>query len=104
MSGRTFIIRRQKRSVQQEKSVATKLAGRRVAGSGSLPGMKGDVNSERWLVECKFTDSKGFRVTLPLWWKIEKEAIQKGKLPVMILEIAGRSLAVIDFNDFLALQ
>lgn len=104
-STRKFIIRRQKQSAAQERKVAIKLVGgRRVAGSGSQPGMKGDVKSDQWLVECKQSKSPGFRLTLQLWRKIEWEAIQAHKNPVMVIELAGRSLAVLDYNDFLALS
>lgn len=101
---RVFTIRKLRASVRQEKKIAKDIGGRRVAGSGSLPGMKGDVTSSRWLVEAKQTVTQRFSLTLRLWRKIEGEAVSKGKLPVMLIEMSGRTLAVIDYNDFLAIR
>lgn len=103
---RKFFIRQQKRSVAQEKKIATQMpGGRRVAGSGSLPGNKGDVKARLWLVEAKMTKRPSFTLTLGLWRKIEIEALKSSgyKRPVMQLELAGRKLAVLDWNDYLGL-
>lgn len=99
-----YILPRLRRSVQQEKRVARQLGGRRVVASGALLGSKGDVKADRWLVECKTTTSPRFPLTLALFRKIEFEAMQAGRAPVMIIEMAGRSLAVITLDDFLAFK
>lgn len=93
-----------RRSVRQEKSIATAVGGRRVAGSGSQPGNKGDVRTERWLIEAKQTVKPSYRLTLDVWRKIEHHAIKAGREPVLIVEMAGRSLAVMDLNAFLAVK
>lgn len=90
--------------MQQEKRIAREVGGHRVAGSGSLPGMKGDVSSKHWLVEAKQTVMGRFSLTLKLWRKIEGEAVAKGKLPVIVVELAGRKVAIIDYNEFLAMK
>jgi hypothetical protein len=99
-----LVVRRQKASVSQEKRVAKQMAGRRVAGSGSMPGNKGDVRADGWLVEAKMTKGVRFTITLALWRKIYGEAVMAGRLPVMQLELAGRTVAVIDWQDFLRLR
>jgi hypothetical protein len=80
------------------------MGGRRVAGSGNQSHSKGDVRTSEWLVEAKRTQSVRFPLTLALWRKIETEAIKEHKLPMMVIEMAGRSLVVLDFNTFQAIS
>jgi siroheme synthase len=103
-TSRKYVLPRLRRSVAQEERLAVQLGGKRIAGSGSQLGAKGDVKTERWLVEAKTTTSGRFPLTLALFRKIEKEAIQAGKAPVMVIEMAGRSLAVITLDDFIAFR
>lgn len=88
-------------SVQQEKSIARELGGRRVAGSGAMPGNKGDVRAGAWLVEAKQTRSPNYQLKLSILRKIEAEALKARKLPVLIVEMSGRSFAVLDLDTFL---
>ena len=104
MSGRVFTIRKLRSSVRQEKKIAKDVGGRRVAGSGSMPGNKGDVKASGWLVEAKQTLKARFPLTLQLWRKIEREAFKASKTPAMVIEMAGRSLVVIDYKDWLAMR
>lgn len=89
-------------SVRQEKSVAKALpAARRVAGSGNVPGFRGDVKNAEFLVEAKVTESQSYRLNLDGpngWLAIERKARQAGKEPVMVVDLAGRRLAVVDAN------
>lgn len=101
---RKFVIRRQKSSVHQEETLATKLDGRRVAGSGNQPGLKGDVKTSRWLIEAKQSSGTRFSLTLGLLRKIELEAIRAHRAPVMVIEMAGRSYAVLKLEDFMAVK
>lgn len=95
---------RLRRSVAQEKGIARDIGGRRVAGSGNQPGLKGDVKDSRWLVEAKQTKGTRYSLTLLTWRTCETYAIKAGKEPVMVVEMAGRKLAVIDYNVWLALK
>lgn len=95
---------RQKASKRQEQGIARDMGGRRVAGSGSLPSNKGDVKAEHFLIEAKQTRGVRFSLTLALWRKIYAEATKTGKRPAMVIEMAGRKVAVIDYDDFLAMQ
>lgn len=95
---------RQKASKRQEQSIARDVAGRRVAGSGSMPSNKGDVKAGAFLIEAKQTKGLRFSLTLALWRKIYSEAAKVGKRPAMVIEMAGRKVAVLDYDDFLAFQ
>jgi hypothetical protein len=91
-------------SVNQEKAIAKDIGGRRVAGSGSQQWNKGDVKHKTWLVEAKQTVTGRFTISNGLWRKIEREAIRSGREPVIIIEMAGRKLALVDYNAFLAMK
>lgn len=96
-------IQKLRAAVGHEKKVARDIGGRRTAASGALPGHKGDAYNERWLVEAKQTKSPRYALTLEVWRKIELEAFDKKRLPVLVIDMAGRRVAVVDYNDWLAL-
>ena len=53
--------------------------------SGQLWNDKGDLKTKDYLIECKVTEKKGYRVTLKLLQKIWKEALEANKLPMLII-------------------
>lgn len=91
-----------KDSKNQEKRLAKELGGNRVPASGSFWNMKGDVRTDDFLVEAKITERGSYGVRRDIWEKIRREAILDGRTPVLALEIQGRRLAVLDWEDFLA--
>jgi len=93
-----------RRSVRQERKIAREAGGRRTAGSGNQPGNKGDVRTDRWLVEAKTTTAKGYTVTMATWRKIELEAHRKLLEPALIIEIDGRQLVIVDYHAWLSLM
>lgn len=101
---RVFQLRRLKQSVAQEKRIARDTGARRVAGSGSQPGNKGDVKGEGWLIEAKRTNTSGYRLDIKTWRKIEREALRTVREPAMVIEIAGRQLVVISYDTWLSLK
>lgn len=79
-----------KKSQLQEKSVAKDLNAKTVVASGALWGAKGDVRSDKYLIECKTTDKPYYSLTLATWEKIEKEATRDGlRIPVMCIDVNG---------------
>lgn len=103
--------RKRKRSQKQEKRLAKKVGGRVQPGSGSTWGSKGDVKTKghfveddlAFLYECKYTDGKGFRVTVDLWKEISDKAFFEGKRPALQLEIKDLHLVVIEEDDWLSI-
>lgn len=93
-----------RRSVRQEKRIARDVGGRRVAGSGSMPGFKGDVKDPKWLTEAKTTSARSYSLKLSTFRKIELEAIRASKEAALVVEIAGRQLVVLDYNTWLAIK
>ena len=74
---------RKKASQNQEKTLAKKLGGEITPGSGAFGFHKGDVKSDEYLGEAKFTDSQEYRLTLKTWNKIKNEAYSVDKTPIM---------------------
>ena len=92
-----------KRSQKQEKSVAKKFNARLTAASGALWGMKGDVRSDKYLIECKTTEKDYYTLTAKVWEKIQEEAIQDHmRTPLMVIDLKDTDRYVVfrpkDFN------
>lgn len=101
----------QRRSQQQERSVAEDLNGRVQKASGATDFAKGDVRvvgEER--VECKTTSAKSFSLKLSELEKIQGEALRGGaEAWSMQVEFQGqlgkhRKFAVIDWETYLQLR
>ncbi len=69
-----------------EKKLAKSVGGRRRYGSGNLWWMKGDVVSDDFLIEHKFSDGKQFALKESTLKKIFEEAIKEGKTPMFVIE------------------
>jgi hypothetical protein len=76
---------------------------RRVSRSGGGR-EKGDIRSATWLIEDKFTDAKSYSLTEKDWAKIEAEALQSGRLPMMRITLPGYKLRVMREEDCNYLQ
>ncbi len=79
--------------------------GKRTPRSGGLWSAKGDVKSDKYLIESKQTMKKSFSVSVDLWKKIEREALLNNRIPLLSLEIGKdkQELIVISRDDFLTL-
>lgn len=87
------------RSPEQEDSLAKRVGGRRVKGSG-CGFEKGDVRVEGFVrIEAKTTKHKSFSVTIEMLDKIEDAALSAGEVPAMVIEFRqdrdNREVAVI---------
>ena len=79
-----------KASQKQEKKVAEELNANTVVASGAKWGSKGDVRSDRYLVECKMTQKPFYSLTKSTWEKIQKEATKDGlRIPMMCIDVEG---------------
>lgn len=92
-----------RRSQKQEKNVAKKFNARLTAASGALWGMKGDVRSDKYLIECKTTEKDYYTLTAKVWEKIQEEAIQDHmRTPLMVIDLKDKDRYVVfrpkDFN------
>lgn len=77
-----------RRSQKQEKSVAKKFGGRVTAASGALWSMKGDVRTNKFLIECKTTEKSYYTLTAKVWEKIALEALKDHmRTPLMSIDL-----------------
>lgn len=106
----TYIKRKSKK---QEERTAKEFSGRTQLASGAIETLKGDVrtgehiggsfNEDDFLIENKFTDSLAYKLTLPTWDKISKEAFRDNfRTPLMQIDIQDLQLVLMDENTFIA--
>lgn len=69
-----------------ERRAAKRLKGQRRPGSGALDGAKGDIVKKRFLIESKATKNASIVVKLEWLEKIDKEALDAGKDPALLLQ------------------
>lgn len=55
--------------------------------SGALWFDKGDLKNEDYIIECKFTEKKSYRITAKLLEKLFEEACDANKLPRLVIGI-----------------
>ena len=48
---------------------------------------KGDLKTSEYVIECKFTEKKGFRISTKILEKIWNEALDANKLPLLLVGI-----------------
>jgi len=92
-----------KKWVKKETKDAKDFNGTRTPRSGGLWGFKGDIKSDKFLIESKETEKDSFRITKKLWNKIYTEAIESRRLPLLSIQIDDIDIVVMDKNDLLML-
>lgn len=100
---------RRKKSEKQEKTLAKRLGGKTQAGSGNQWHSKGDVETKDYLLECKYTKYKSFKVSVDLWEEINDKAFTMGgKIPAIELLLGegkeNLKLIILSEDDFLELK
>lgn len=90
----------QKASQAHEKRLAKVIGGARTAASGAFWSRKGDVRSDRFLVEHKYTAAKSFSLKSAELKKIETEAVLAGRTPVFGISLGNRDYVVLLEQDF----
>lgn len=93
-----------KTSRKLEKTLAKNLHGNTTPGSGAFNFHKGDVITETWLAEHKFTNKSIYRLALKTWNKITQEAFGSNKKPLMEIVLNQSTsplhIILINLNDF----
>ena len=85
-------------SQKQEKSVAKTFDAKVTVASGAFWGMKADCRNDRFLIECKTTQSSKYQLKASVWEKIEKEANRdRMRTPLLIIDLENRHRCVV-FN------
>ena len=91
-------------SKKQEKKVAKELGGKVVANSGATRFFKGDVNCNKFLIECKTKTKESSSINIKKEWleKIKQEAnISRKSYYALIFDFGdNNNYAIIDINLF----
>ena len=74
-------FKKRKESQKREDAIAKDFNGRRVIASGALWSMKGDVRTDTFLFEDKYTLADTYTVTYAILLKIHKQAAFHKKVP-----------------------
>lgn len=90
----------QKQSQKHEKRIAKKIGGKTMAASGAFWSHKGDVRSDLYLVEHKYTSKKSFTIKSEVLEKISTEAILDGRTPVFAFHLNGRDYMILEEHYF----
>lgn len=93
----------QQRSQRSEKSAAELIGGRRQPASGAVRvlGLKGDVKSEKYLLEDKVTRQKSYAIASAYWQKHANYAWRTGKRPLLRIAFdSGPVLVCMDEQTF----
>ena len=80
-------------SNRQEKKVAKAVGGRKTANSGATKFQKGDVQTDKWLIECKTTTA-----TEKVSFSIKREWLEKNKEEAFAMGKEFNALAF-DYGD-----
>lgn len=82
--------------------MAKQLNAKTTVASGAKWGMKADVRSDKYLVECKTTEKDYYSLTAKVWEKIELEAIRDHlRIPLMMIDLEDKyRLVVFRPQDF----
>lgn len=94
-----------RRARHSEQQAARLEGGVRQPASGALRGRKGDVRSEDYLIEDKFTDANSFTITRKMLDKIMREGLEMhGRLSQLRITMPGYKLRVLREDDYLYLK
>lgn len=91
----------QKQSQAHEKRLEKVLGGSRTAASGAFWSRKGDVRSERFLAEHKYTAAKSFSLKSAELKKVETEALLVGRVPIFCVSLDNKDYVVLLEDDFI---
>ena len=60
--------------------------------SGAMAFDKGDLKTDEFVIECKYTEKKGFKITADILDKIWNSALDANKLPKLIIGIKNENI------------
>jgi len=93
----------QKMSQKQEKDLAKTLGGKTVAASGAFWSRKGDVRSDQYLVEAKFTAAQSYSLKAADLEKLRKQAIMDDRVPLFVVQLNNKNYMILGEDDWLEL-
>ena len=95
------MLESRQRSKRREERTAGRYNGSRNVMSGAGWVRKNDVRTIDLLIENKFTDKKSYSIKSNEMVKLSRTAILEDRIPVLQVDLGGRSYVVLLENDFL---
>jgi len=77
---------------------------RKTINSGAVWTSPGDLDTDKYAIEAKYTDKKGFRIPLTMVEKIWSEALDMGKEPLLSIGIKRNDTEVFVLDCQIRLQ
>lgn len=93
----------QKNSQKHEKRLEKAFEGQRTAASGAFWSRKGDVRTEDYLIEHKYTGKKSFTLKSDQLEKIVTEAILDGRTPLFGIHLNGENYVIMVEEDLISM-
>lgn len=93
---------KKKLSNKHESDIAKALNGKTQIASGAIPlvGMKGDVITPDYLIECKATMKDTYVLKRKVIEKIEKEALKCFRFPLLAIRVKDKDYILFRLYDF----
>lgn len=60
--------------------------------SGMLDFQKGDIITNEYVIDAKYTEKKGFRISTKMLEKLWNEALDSNKMPLLIIGIKDQNI------------
>jgi hypothetical protein len=90
----------QKQSKKQETRLAALMRGSTNAASGALWLRKGDVRTQEFVVEAKWTGKKQYTLQAKTLEDVITEATLSGRIGIVSVSLNGRDYVIIAEDDF----
>lgn len=86
---------------RKEKKDAKDFGGKTNRGSGNFWSAPGDVKTDKYLLDSKFTKKQSYSISIKTWDKLYEEALFSYRIPILSLQLQDVELIVMSKQDFL---
>lgn len=80
---------------QFESDVVAMTGGRHVRCSGRLPTDKGDVKTDAFVIDCKYTTMGRYTLTADMWRAVSEWARNESRIPAVAISFAGDAFVAV---------
>lgn len=77
------------KGIKAERKLAKDIDGKTTPASGASI-IKGDIITDRFVIQSKYTDKKSFSLKLKDLLQAEADALHEGREPLFMIEFSGR--------------
>ena len=78
--------------------------GKETKASGRIWSDPGDVKTQNWLIESKYTSKKSYSISRKIWEKLDGQALLSFRMPLLSIQIQDDiEVVVMNKEDFITL-